>query len=94
MTYVQALTGHGGWPMSVWLTPQLQPIMGATYLPPTDRQGMPSFKTVLRRIANVWATRREDLVAQVRANGAGVRVCVCVCVCTRVFSVGVGGALL
>jgi uncharacterized protein YyaL (SSP411 family) len=34
MTYVQALTGHGGWPMSVWLTPQLQPIYGATYLPP------------------------------------------------------------
>lgn len=37
MTYVQALTGRGGWPMSVWLTPQLQPIMGATYLPPIVR---------------------------------------------------------
>ena len=50
MTYVQALTGGGGWPMSVWLTPHLQPIYGATYLPPVDRPGMPSFATVLRRI--------------------------------------------
>ena len=65
MTYVQALTGGGGWPLSVWLTPHLQPIYGATYLPPVDRPGMPSFATVLRRIANVWESRRDALVAQV-----------------------------
>ncbi|KAI8467827.1 MAG: hypothetical protein J3K34DRAFT_454440 [Monoraphidium minutum] len=64
MTYVQALTGGGGWPMSVWLTPRLEPIYGATYLPPTDRPGMPSFSTVLRRIANIWDTRRDDLAEQ------------------------------
>ncbi len=69
MTYVQALTGSGGWPMSVFLTPSLQPILGATYLPPVDRSGMPSFKTLLRRIENVWGTRREDLVAQVGGFG-------------------------
>lgn len=173
MTYVQALTGRGGWPMSVWLTPELQPIYGATYLPPVvggawgvaavpwrlgggglggrmqlagvvglgwrawdlrvgvalaevwvgnggrrasgqpgrgvaggrqaarqpaptapplphgrvhaqaqhkhgpppaqDRPGMPSFATVLRRIANVWDTRRDDLVAQARLVAKGKR---------------------
>ncbi|GBF98147.1 hypothetical protein Rsub_10559 [Raphidocelis subcapitata] len=64
MTYVQALTGGGGWPMSVWLTPQLQPIYGATYLPPKDMPGMPSFSTVLRRISQAWSTQREALVSQ------------------------------
>ena len=65
MTYVQALTGGGGWPMSVFLTPDLQPIYGATYLPPRDAPGLPAFTTVLRRIADVWASeRRGDLVAQ------------------------------
>ena len=41
MAYVQALTGHGGWPLSAWLTPELKPFFGGTYFPPQDRQGRP-----------------------------------------------------
>ncbi len=57
MTFVQATTGHGGWPMSVWLTPDLKPFVGGTYFPPEDRYGQPGFKKVLERIAAAW---RED----------------------------------
>ncbi|KAF6251179.1 hypothetical protein COO60DRAFT_666116 [Scenedesmus sp. NREL 46B-D3] len=68
MTFVQALTGGGGWPMSVWLTPgELQPFYGGTYYPGVDRYGMPSFPTVLRRIAQLWSTKRQDLREQVMA---------------------------
>jgi len=66
MTFVQATTGHGGWPMSVWLTPDLQPFAGGTYFPPGDRQGRPGFTTVLKRIAELWRTERERLVNQGR----------------------------
>ncbi len=58
MTFVQATTGHGGWPMSVWLTPELRPFTGGTYFPPTDVPGRPGFITVLRRIAELWKTDR------------------------------------
>ena len=51
MTFVQATTGGGGWPMSVWLTPELKPFVGGTYFPPEDRYGHPAFKRVLERIA-------------------------------------------
>src|SRR5256714_1854298 len=54
MTFVQATTGGGGWPMSVWLTPQLEPFVGGTYFPPEDRFGHPAFKRVLQRIAEAW----------------------------------------
>ena len=54
MTFVQATTGHGGWPMSVWLTPELKPFVGGTYFPPENRYGQPGFKDVLRRIAAAW----------------------------------------
>ena len=54
MTFVQATTGHGGWPMSVWLTPDLKPFVGGTYFPPEDRYGHPGFKRVLQRIATAW----------------------------------------
>src|SRR5438876_5934646 len=47
MTFVQATTGGGGWPMSVWLTPDLKPFVGGTYFPPEDRYGQPACKTVL-----------------------------------------------
>jgi len=60
MTYVQATTGGGGWPMSVWLTPDLKPFFGGTYFPPDDRWGRPGFPSVLERIAKAW---REDRVA-------------------------------
>lgn len=66
MTFVQALTGGGGWPMSVWLTPELTPFYGGTYYPGRDSYGMPSFPTVLRRIAHLWDTKRDDLREQVQ----------------------------
>lgn len=50
MNFVQATSGGGGWPMSVWLTPELRPFIGGTYFPPRDRGGRPGFKTVLTRI--------------------------------------------
>jgi len=55
MTFVQATTGGGGWPLNVWLTPALKPFVGGTYFPPEDRYGQPSFMKVLRRIADAWA---------------------------------------
>ena len=62
MTAVQALTGSGGWPMSVFLTPEGHPFYGGTYFPPTPRYGMPSFPQVLLAIADAWQNRRQELV--------------------------------
>ncbi len=56
MAYVQASTGSGGWPMNVFLTPDLKPFFGGTYFPPEDREGMPGLKTVLGRVKETWAT--------------------------------------
>jgi uncharacterized protein len=64
MTFVQATTGSGGWPMSVWLTPQLEPFVGGTYFPPEDRFGHPAFKRVLQRIAEAWKNNREKISSQ------------------------------
>jgi len=61
MTFVQATTGHGGWPMSVWLTPELRPFVGGTYFPPTDMPSRPGFITVLRRIAELWKSDRKQI---------------------------------
>lgn len=61
MTYVQALYGGGGWPLSVFLSPSLKPLMGGTYFPPDDKYGRPGFKTVLRRVKEAWETKREML---------------------------------
>jgi len=63
MDAVSALTGRGGWPMSVFLTPDAVPFYGGTYFPPTSRYGMPSFTEVLTQIASLWDTRRDELVA-------------------------------
>src|ERR1700716_4206978 len=62
MTYVQATTGGGGWPMSVWLTPDLKPFVGGTYFPPEDRYGRPGFPTVLHRVADAWTKDRDRIV--------------------------------
>ena len=62
MTFVQASTGSGGWPMSVFLTPDFKPFFGGTYFPPDDRYGRPGFRTVLSRIAHVWASDQEKIV--------------------------------
>src|SRR5437660_3128740 len=64
MTFVQATTGGGGWPMSVWLTPDLKPFVGGTYFPPEDRYGQPGFKKVLERIAAAWKQDHEKIAAQ------------------------------
>src|SRR5258707_13978391 len=61
MTFIQATTGHGGWPMSVWLTPELRPFTGGTYFPPTDLPGRPGFITVLRRISDLWRSDRKQI---------------------------------
>jgi uncharacterized protein len=63
MTYVQATTGSGGWPMSVWLTPDLKPFLGGTYFPPEDRYGLVGFPTILKRVANAWKNQRMELIA-------------------------------
>ncbi len=61
MSFVQGTTGSGGWPMSVWLTPDLKPFYGGTYFPPTSRWGRPGFIDVLREIARVWSAEREKV---------------------------------
>ncbi|XP_058200184.1 uncharacterized protein LOC131315126 [Rhododendron vialii] len=62
MTYVQALYGGGGWPLSVFLSPDLKPLMGGTYFPPDDNYGRPGFKTVLRKVKEAWENKRDVLV--------------------------------
>jgi uncharacterized protein len=64
MTFVQATTGSGGWPMSVWLTPDLKPFVGGTYFPPEERYGQPAFKKVLERIATAWKQDHDKIVEQ------------------------------
>ncbi len=64
MEAVQMMTGHGGWPMSVFLTPSLEPFFGGTYWPPTQRHGMPGFKQVLTAVVDAWKNRRDEAVKQ------------------------------
>ena len=61
MEAVVALSGHGGWPMTVFLTPAGEPFYGGTYYPPEPRHGMPSFRQVLDSIAEAWRDRRDDV---------------------------------
>src|SRR6201997_54601 len=61
MAFVQATTGSGGWPMSVWLTPDLKPFYGGTYFPPSSRWGRPGFVEILQEIAKVWRADREKI---------------------------------
>src|SRR4051794_5036751 len=61
MTFVQATTGAGGWPMSVWLTPDLKPFYGGTYFPPSSRWGRPGFVDILQEIARVWHSEPDKL---------------------------------
>ncbi|MGA7234832.1 MAG: thioredoxin domain-containing protein [Bryobacteraceae bacterium] len=77
MTFVQATTGSGGWPMSVWLTPELKPFFGGTYFPPENRWGSPGFASVLTQIAGAWRSDREkidesarDVVEQLKKSSA------------------------
>src|SRR5437764_3126398 len=58
MAFVQATTGSGGWPMSVWLTPSLEPFYGGTYFPPSSKWGRPGFVEILQEIARAWREER------------------------------------
>jgi uncharacterized protein YyaL (SSP411 family) len=66
MAFVQATTGGGGWPMSVWLTPDLKPFYGGTYFPPEQRYGHPGFSMVLERVAEAWQQDRDRIVESSR----------------------------
>jgi len=77
MTAVQSMTGQGGWPLNVFLTPDGKPFYGGTYFPPDDRFGRPGFPALLAAIRDAWATRRDeidgsakDITARVRAASA------------------------
>jgi uncharacterized protein len=69
MEAVQGMTGHGGWPLNVFLTPEQLPFYGGTYFPPDPRHGMPAWTQVLQAIAETWSERREE----VRAGGERLR---------------------
>ena len=78
MAAVQAMTGSGGWPMSVFLTPDLKPFFGGTYFPPEDRHGMAGFPRVLEAVSDAYRTRRADVEQQARmlANHLGAQLAV------------------
>lgn len=63
MMFVQATTGGGGWPMTVFLTPDLKPFFGGTYFPPDNRYGRPGFLQVLEHVAGLWRKREKDIAA-------------------------------
>jgi len=63
MTFVQSTTGGGGWPLNVFLTPDLKPVFGGTYFPPDNRHGRPSFLQLLEQIAGLWRERKAEIVA-------------------------------
>ena len=63
MEATQAMTGHGGWPMTCFLTPNGEPFFCGTYFPPTDRPGMPSFRTVCQSVTRAWVERRDEIEA-------------------------------
>src|SRR4030088_2931003 len=69
MEAVQGMTGRGGWPLNVFLTPEQLPFYGGTYFPPDPRQGMPAWTQVLLAIAESWSERREEI----RAGGERLR---------------------
>ncbi|MGE0702836.1 MAG: thioredoxin domain-containing protein, partial [Vicinamibacterales bacterium] len=73
MTFVQATTGSGGWPMSVWLTPDLKPFYGGTYFPPSARWGRPGFIEILQEIARVWHENRDKIEASAEGVTSDLR---------------------
>jgi uncharacterized protein len=73
MEAVVALSGHGGWPMTVFLTPDGEPFYGGTYYPPEPRHGLPSFRQVLEAVAEAWRERRDDVSRSAEQLVAAVR---------------------
>uniref|UniRef100_A0A914P0C8 DUF255 domain-containing protein n=1 Tax=Panagrolaimus davidi TaxID=227884 RepID=A0A914P0C8_9BILA len=64
MNFITSTQGHGGWPMSVFLTPNGEPLTGGTYFPPEDKWGSPGFKTVLRSLSDQWKKNKDGLMAR------------------------------
>ncbi|MCA9669495.1 MAG: thioredoxin domain-containing protein [Myxococcales bacterium] len=74
MTFVQATTGRGGWPMSVWLTPELAPFFGGTYFPPDGKfGGRPGFASLLTQLAKAWREKRDEIAAGASETVAQLR---------------------
>ena len=73
MDAVVTLTGHGGWPMTVFLTPEGEPFFGGTYFPPAPRHGLPSFRQVLEAVAQAYRERRAEVAQSARRLVAAVR---------------------
>src|SRR5438094_7573655 len=73
MDAVVALTGQGGWPMTVFLTPDAEPFFGGTYYPPEPRHGLPAFRQVLAAVAEAYRTQREDVSRQATALADALR---------------------
>jgi uncharacterized protein len=74
MMFVQATTGSGGWPMSVFLTPDLKPFYGGTYFPPDNRHGRPGFLQVLRHVSELWQKRKNDIAASADETHARLEI--------------------
>src|SRR5215472_5517305 len=74
MMFVQATTGSGGWPMSVFLTPDLKPFYGGTYFPPDNRHGRPGFLQVLKHVSDLWQKRKNDIAASAAETHARLEV--------------------
>ena len=72
MKAVQGMTGRGGWPMSVFLTPDGEPFLAGTYFPPDDRHGMPSFRRVMTGVSETWRDRRDEVVASAGTIAASI----------------------
>lgn len=73
MAATQALTGQGGWPMTVFLTPDAEPFYAGTYFPPQDGHGLPSFRRVLASLTEVWTNRREQALGNAKALTEHIR---------------------
>ena len=73
MEATQAMTGHGGWPMTVFATPEGEPFFCGTYFPPEPRHGMPSFRQLLASIAEAWRDRRDEVERAPRRIVAAAR---------------------
>ena len=73
MTFTQALTGQGGWPMTVFLTPDLEPFFAGTYFPPTDQHGRPAFPRLLANIRHAWAENRTKVIESAATITARIR---------------------
>ena len=73
MDAVVALTGHGGWPMTVFLTPDGEPFFGGTYFPPAPRHGLPSFRQVLEAVAQAYRERRGDVARSAKQLVAAIQ---------------------